>query len=192
MRSFFEFDFRKVVIDSENLILKELAFEDRTRLFEIFSDIEILKYTDKKPTSNIDEAILYLKAIQKKNAQKNHLYLGIYSKPEIKLIGIVSLYQIDIKHRFGSLGILLDKKCWRKGIMSEALQKFLRFCFEKLEFHRIEAQAFVNNIPAVKFFEKLQFKNEGRLRENFLIMGKYEDSYLFSILTSEFNNIYEK
>jgi RimJ/RimL family protein N-acetyltransferase len=90
MRSFFEFDFRKVVIDSENLILKELAFEDRTRLFEIFSDIEILKYTDKKPTSNIDEAILYLKAIQKKNAQKNHLYLGIYSKPEIKLIGIVN------------------------------------------------------------------------------------------------------
>jgi [ribosomal protein S5]-alanine N-acetyltransferase len=186
MINFFRIDLRKVKIESENLILKEIAFEDRNRLFEIFSDNDVLKYTDKKPVLNIDEAILYLQEIHKKSATKNHFYLGIYSKPELKLIGTLSIYHIDTKHSFGSLGILLEKKHWRKGIMTEALMKFLQFCFVNLEFHRIEAQTFVNNIPAVRFFEKLHFINEGCLRENFLIMGKYEDSYLFSLLNSEF------
>jgi len=186
MLNFFRMDFRKLDLESKNLILKEIPFEDRNRLFEIFSDNEVLKYTDKSPISSIDEAILYLRDIHKKSDTKSHFYLGIYKKPEIRLIGTISLYHIDTKHKFGSLGILLEKGCWRKGIMSEALYQFLQFCFESLEFHRIEAQTFVNNIPAVKFFEKLKFTNEGQLRENFLIMGKYEDSYLFSLLESEF------
>jgi len=182
-----EINLGNVIIESENLTLKEIPFDFRNRFFEIFSNEEVLQYTDKKPTLNIDEAIVYLQEIHKKSFTKNHIYFGIFNKPDNVLTGIVSLYHIDTKHKFGSLGILLDKKCWRKGIMSEALMVFLEFCFNKLEFHRVEAQTFVNNLPAVKFFEKLKFTNEGRLRENFLIKGKYEDSFLFSILKSEFN-----
>ncbi len=181
-----EFDLRNVIIKSDHLILKEIPFEYKSRFFELFSDDEVLQFTDKKPTQHIDEAVLYLHEIHQKSAQKSHIYLGIFNKIDKMLIGIVSLYHLDTKHRFGSLGILLDKKCWRKGIMSEALTEFLEFCFEILEFHRIEAQTYVNNLPAVRFFEKLKFTKEGRLRENFLIKGKFEDSYLFSMLRSEF------
>jgi len=183
-----EIDLRKVIIKSEHLILKEIPFEYKNRFFELFSDNEVLQFTDKKPTVHIDEAVLYLHEIHQRSANKSHIYLGIFDKSNHVLMGIVSLYHLDKKHKFGSLGILLDKKCWRKGIMSEALTEFLSFCFQNLEFHRIEAQTFVDNIPAVKFFEKLKFTNEGRLRENFLIQGKFEDSYLFSMLQSEFRN----
>ncbi|MFN8255362.1 MAG: GNAT family protein [Bacteroidales bacterium] len=176
----------KVVIESENLVLKEIPFQYKTSFFGLFSDLEMLKFTDKKPTLSIDEALLYLKECIDKNKEKKHIYFGIFTKPDHGLLGIVSLYHIDFKHKFGSLGILLDKKKWRQGIMTEALTAFLKFCFDEVNFHRIEAQTFVNNIAAVKFFEKMKFKNEGRLRENFLISGKFEDSYLFSLLKHEF------
>jgi ribosomal-protein-alanine N-acetyltransferase len=185
-------DFRKILIETESLILKEIPFDYKNRFYELFSDLEVLRFTDKQPTHTIDEAIVYLKECHNKSAQKEHIYLGIFDKSDQKLLGIVSLYHIDSKHQFGSLGILLDKKRWRKGIMSGALYAFLQFCFNTLQFHRIEAQTYVNNIPAVKFFEKLHFTNEGRLRQNFLIEGKYQDSHLFSILRSEFGSDKEK
>ena len=176
----------KVVIESETLVLKEVPMEYKSSFFGLFSDLEMLQYTDKQPTFSMDEAVLYLKDCMDKNRSKKHIYFGIFDKPDFKLLGIVSLYNIDSRHKFGSLGILLDKKKWRQGIMTEALSLFLKFCFNEVNFHRIEAQTFVNNIPAVRFFEKMNFRNEGRLRENFLIRRKFEDSYLFSLLKPEF------
>jgi ribosomal-protein-alanine N-acetyltransferase len=171
--------------------LKEIPFEYRDQFYKIFSDKEVLRFTDKAITENIDEAIVYLQNCRDRSDKKEHLFLGVFLKPNSNLIGIISIYHIDLKHRFASLGILLAKTHWRKGYMTEAMKRFLSFCFTDLNLHRIEAQTFVDNIPAVKFFEKLNFHNEGRLRENFKIEGKFEDSYMFSLLKWEYclNNI---
>jgi ribosomal-protein-alanine N-acetyltransferase len=181
-----ELNYRKIRLESERLVLKEVPMEQRNRFFEIFSDREVLRYTDREITHTIDEAILYLKNCQLRAEKKQHFFLGLFRKSDNKLLGILSLYHIDVKHSFASLGILLAKEYWRMGYMSEAMLRFLKFYFIELGFHRIEAQTFVDNLPAVKFFEKLKFSNEGILRENFMIEGKYENSYLFSMLDADY------
>jgi [ribosomal protein S5]-alanine N-acetyltransferase len=178
-------NYRKINLETERLQLKEIPFDYKDQFFSIFSDKEVMRFTDKNITENVDEAILYLQNCYIRSEQKEHLYLGIFLKESLVLIGIISIYHIDLKHRFASLGILLAKTHWRKGYMTEAMKRFLNFCFTELKLHRIEAQTFVDNTPAVKFFENLNFKNEGRLRENFKIEGKFEDSYLFSLLEWE-------
>ncbi len=185
-----ELDYRRVRLESERLVLKEVPMEQRNRFFEIFSDKEVLRYTDREITETIDEAILFLKDCQTRAAQKLHIFLGLFRKTDKKLLGTLSLYQIDLKHSFASLGILIAQKYWREGYMSEALLSFLDFYFVKLKFNRIEAQTFVDNLPAVKFFEKLKFTKEAMLRENFKIEGKYENSYLFSMLKKDFEKYY--
>jgi ribosomal-protein-alanine N-acetyltransferase len=183
-----QLNYRKIHLETERLILKEIPFEFKDQFFSIFSDKEVMRFTDKKVTESIDEAILYLQSCHLRSDNKEHLYLGIFLKSRSELIGIISIYHIDLKHRFASLGILLAKTHWRQGFMTEAMKNFLNFCFNNLNLHRLEAQTFVNNIPAVSFFEKLKFRNEGRLRENFKIDGNYEDSYLFSLLKWEFSS----
>lgn len=185
-------NFRKIKLESEKIILKEIPFEYRERFFEIFSDKEVLKYTDRPICTNIDEAILYLNQCNKRAGDKKHIFLGLFLKSNLDLTGIISIYHIDVKHSLASLGILVAREYWRKGIMSDALKTFLKFYFFRLNFNRIELQTFVENIPAIKLFEKLQFKKEGLLRKNFLIAGKYENSYLYSMLKSEFDNIHIK
>jgi len=181
-----DLNYRKINLETERLILKEIPFKYKNQFFSIFSDKEVMRFTDKPITENIDEAIVYLQNCHIRSDSKEHLYLGIFLKNSSNLIGIISIYHIDLKHRFASLGILLAKTYWRKGLMTEAINRFLTFCFTELNLHRLEAQTFVDNIPAVNFFTKLNFKNEGRLRENFKIEGKYEDSYLFSLLKWEY------
>jgi len=179
-------DYRKIKLESDRLVLKEVPMEYRNRFFEIFSDKEVLRYTDRSITDNLDEAILFLKDCQHRAEKKLHFFLGVFQKTNDKLLGILSLYHIDLKHAFASLGILLAKEYWRQGLMSEALLRFLEFYFVELNFHRIEAQTFVDNMPAVRFFEKLNFVNEGVLRGNFKIEGKYENSHLFSMLKIDY------
>jgi len=181
-----ELNYREINLETANLKLKEIPFEYKDQFYHLFSDKEVLRFTDKSITENIDEAIVYLRNCHLRSDKQEHLFLGIFIKDSFKLIGIISIYHIDLKHRFASLGILLAKDYWRRGFMTEAMKRFLAFCFEELKLHRIEAQTFVDNIPAVKFFEKMNFRNEGRLRENFKIEGKFEDSYLFSMLEGEF------
>jgi [ribosomal protein S5]-alanine N-acetyltransferase len=181
-------NYRKIGLETERLVLKEIPFEYKEQLFSIFSDKEVMKYTDKAITENIDEAIVYLQNCHIRSDEKEHLFLGIFLKESADLIGMVSIYHIDMKHRFASLGILLAKDYWRQGFMTEAMKCFLNFCFNELNLHRLEAQTFVNNAASIKLFEKLKFHNEGRLRENFKIEGNFEDSYLFSMLKWEFVN----
>jgi len=184
-------NYRKIKLESERLLLEEIPMECRNQFFEIFSDKEVLRYTDRNVTNTIDEAVVFLKDCQVRADKKQHFFLGIFLKQKHHLIGILSLYHIDLKHAFASLGILLAKEYWRKGLMSEALKRFMSFYFNELNFRRLEAQTFIDNLPAVKFFEHLKFTKEGKLRENFKIEGKFEDSFLFSMLKDEYNKYFE-
>lgn len=183
-------NYRKIKLESERLVLEEIPMDCRNKFFEIFSDKEVLRYTDRSITNTIDEAIVFLKDCQVRADEKEHFFLGIFLKTNHQLLGILSLYHIDLKHAFASLGILLAKEHWRKGFMREALKRFMDFYFNELNFRRLEAQTFVDNLPAVKFFENLKFTKEGKLRENFKIEGKFEDSYLFAMLQDEYNSFY--
>lgn len=185
-------DYRKIRLETERLVLREVPMEERSRFFEIFSDKKVLRYTDKAITHTMDEAIIFLKDCQDRAEKKLHFFLGIFQKTNDRLIGILSLYHIDLKHSFASLGILLAKEYWRQGFMSEALLRFLQYYFIELRFNRIEAQTFVQNIPAVRFFEKLKFSNEGMLRENFKIEGKFENSFLFSMVKADYQKYYHQ
>ncbi|MBN2758254.1 MAG: GNAT family N-acetyltransferase [Bacteroidales bacterium] len=174
--------FENIIIETPKFFLKTLKIENSSDLFKIYSDKEVQQYTDNELITNITEAE---KLILSAN-NKSKIFIGIFIKNTDKLIGTISIYNINFKHSFSSLGIVLDKKYWNQAIMYNSLIYLLDFYFNKLNFNRIEAQAFVKNYAAIRLFEKLDFKNEGRLRENFLIKGKFEDSYLFSILKNNF------
>ena len=70
--------------------------------------------------------------------------------------------------------------------MKEALSAILEFSLKKSNLNRIEAQVYVENHRSVKLLQKLGFAKEGRLRENFLISGKFEDAYIFSLIKNDY------
>jgi len=118
--------------------------------------------------------------------QKGQLiWCGITIKGTDQVCGTIRLYHFDKTHQFASIGCLLSKQLWNRGIMTEALAAFCRYSFAHLPINRIEAQIFKGNAASVKLFHKLNFTFEGELRENFMIKGKLENSALFSILKSD-------
>lgn len=167
-------------------ILKNIDYSNSDDIFEIYSNKEILKFTDSaihlsKEDSN--KLINWFLAGEKNNS---HLYKGIFLND--KLIGVVGIYHIDWKHKFASINCILNNKFWRKGIMTNALKFLVSESFNNYKLNRLEAQVYENHIASVNLFKKLGFKKEALLRRNFLIEGKFENSYLLTLLNEEYKN----
>jgi ribosomal-protein-alanine N-acetyltransferase len=103
-----------------------------------------------------------------------------------KIIGAIELMNI-VRGVFLSchLGYGLDKDEINKGYMTEALNAVIRFVFDKVKLHRIEANVMPRNKPSIRIVEKLGFKNEGLARKYLKINGKWEDHIHFVVLNKK-------
>lgn len=104
-----------------------------------------------------------------------------------ELIGEISFKTIKWFNRKAELSILLSKENQNSGYGSEAMLAAMKFGFNKMNLHRIEAEVIAFNKPSIKLVEKLGFVFEGALREAKYSDGKYYDIYRYGILKHEFN-----
>lgn len=96
------------------------------------------------------------------NDAENSLLLGVFLKSGFEHIGNIKLEPIVQGHE-ATLGILIGEEEWRgKGIGFEVISRVIKYSFGELKLHRIQLGVDFNNIAAVRLYEKLGFKPEGK------------------------------
>jgi [ribosomal protein S5]-alanine N-acetyltransferase len=80
------------------------------------------------------------------------------------------------------IGYYMDERQNGKGYMTEAVRLIVKYAFEELGLHRVEAGVMPRNIGSVRVLEKGGFAIEGTLRQNLKINGVWEDHYMLSII----------
>ncbi|MGB7594639.1 MAG: GNAT family protein [Erysipelotrichaceae bacterium] len=108
---------------------------------------------------------------------------GIYLNETGELIGGIALNEV-MRGALQScyIGYSLDEDHNGKGYMSEAVMVLLKFAFEELKLHRIEAGVMPVNIGSQRVLEKCGFVREGLARKNVNIQGKWQDHYSYGII----------
>jgi ribosomal-protein-alanine N-acetyltransferase len=101
------------------------------------------------------------------------------------IIGSIALNNI-VRGAFQSchLGYRLDHEEVSKGYMTEGVACIVRYAFEELKLHRIEANIMPRNAASLKVVEKLGFRPEGLARKYLRINGKWED-HIHMVLLNE-------
>lgn len=61
----------------------------------------------------------------------------------------------------------------------------IRFGFDNLNLHRIEAGCAVNNIGSIKVLEKAGMVREGKVRQVLPLKTSWSDNFLYSILETD-------
>jgi RimJ/RimL family protein N-acetyltransferase len=103
-----------------------------------------------------------------------------------RLIGKASLYGISWTDRKATLAIAIGDETDRgKGYGSEAIRLLLRYGFEELNLNRVSLWVFEYNRRAMRLYEKLGFKHEGRLRQDSFHQGRYWDNVQMAMLREE-------
>lgn len=103
------------------------------------------------------------------------------------LIGTVGFREVNVPSRSVTLFIIIGNKTyWGKGYGTDALIAFSRFLFTQWNFHRISLDTWDENNRAIRVYEKIGFRIEGRQREARFVLGNYHDAILMGLLREEF------
>lgn len=82
------------------------------------------------------------------------------------------------------LGYKMDAGYVRRGYMREALEQVIRFAYDELGLHRIEANVMPDNEASLSLVRSLGFQEEGLARRYLHIQGRWED-HLHMVLLRE-------
>jgi ribosomal-protein-alanine N-acetyltransferase len=84
-----------------------------------------------------------------------------------------------------SLGYWMGKRHAGQGLMTDAVTALVRFAFERLGFHRIEAACLATNVASRRVLTKAGFTAEGTARKYLKINGIWQDHLLFAIVAGD-------
>ena len=165
--------------------LRMLRDEDVPALFEIFGDVDAMKYWSWPAFTDIREAQRLLDDIRAYAAAGTLFQWGIARNDDDAVIGTATLYQIDKAHRRGEIGFALARTAWGQGLASEGVGRLIRYAFDDLQLNRLEADPDPQNTASIALLEKQGFKYEGLLRERYLLDGKPMDAAYYGLLRRE-------
>ena len=103
-----------------------------------------------------------------------------------KFVGVIDLHNVDKRSKKAEVGYWVGRKYWGKGYGTVALKQILEFAFKKLKLHKVTGIALESNKASIRVMEKVGFRKEGTLRDNYKIGNKWHNEVIYSILRSEF------
>lgn len=171
------------IIETKDLVLRELTHDDLPGYFEIFGNAEVLKYYGLKPKDNAQDLIKRLERNIALFHKKKGMRFAICNKNN-ELIGTIGFKYWDKRNLKTEISYELVPKHWNKGYMTQAINAIVKFGF-KHQLNRIEAWVMSDNIGSSKVLIKCGFKTEGVHRQSLKWDGKLHDIEWYSILKSD-------
>ena len=111
----------------------------------------------------------------------------IQSLEDRTFIGTAKLDNISMHTGSAWDGIMIGDKSYQgKGLAPSVYRLLLGYAFSELQLRRISSGCNSKNIAMIKTFERIGYKQEGRLREADFIDNEYSDHLYFGIFKDEF------
>jgi RimJ/RimL family protein N-acetyltransferase len=102
-----------------------------------------------------------------------------------ELVGVCSLEGISPRNRSAEVGIWLGRPYWDHGLGTDAVRTLCRFGFGEMNLQRIVLQVYDTNPRARHAYEKVGFKEEGRLRRGQFVGGGHVDVIVMGLLAED-------
>ncbi|HEY3210787.1 MAG TPA: GNAT family protein [Actinomycetota bacterium] len=102
-----------------------------------------------------------------------------------EFVGCVGLHGIDPRNRQAELGIWIARPHWDKGYGTDSVRTICRFGFREMNLQRVVLRVYETNPRGVRSYEKVGFKEEGRLRRGQFVDGRYVDVIVMGLLAED-------
>jgi len=105
-----------------------------------------------------------------------------------KVLGDCAFHTWKKAHHFAELGYGINENYRRQGLMFEAVQRIIKYGFEEMGLHRIEAFTATYNEASKGLVLKAGFTYEGHMKQRYLTRDtkRFEDSLVYGLLKSDY------
>jgi ribosomal-protein-alanine N-acetyltransferase len=169
-------------LETERLYLRRVAKADVNEIFALRSDSETMKYIPRPLVKTNEDALEHIAMIDEKIENNEGINWAITLKDSPKLIGIIGHYRIKPEHFRAEIGYMLLPEYYGRGIISEAIKETVKYGFEIMKLHSIEAIIDPENFASERVLQKSGFVKEAHLKENEYYEGRFLDTVIYSIL----------
>lgn len=169
-------------LETERLYLRRITKEDVNEIFALRSNKETMKYIPRPLAKTKEDALGPIAIIEEKIENNEAINWAITLKNSPRLIGIIGHYRIKPEHFRAEIGYMLLPEHHGKGIITEAIQETVKYGFEIMKLHTIEAIIDPENHASERALQKSGFVKEAHLKENEFYEGRFWDTVIYSIL----------
>lgn len=99
-----------------------------------------------------------------------------------RILGCCGVNQVNAGFRLANLGYWVRSSATRRGVATEAARRAAGWAFRNTALHRLELLVAVENLASQAVAVKVGATLEGRLRCRFLVHGRFQDAFVYSII----------
>jgi RimJ/RimL family protein N-acetyltransferase len=171
---------------TDRLLLRDFVPDDWRAAHIYESDPQTVRYQSFGPFSEEQSRDYIARNLESIRARPRRLYdLAVVLREDDSLVGRCGLSQSVSEPDEAALWYILNRGYWRRGLMSEAARRLLRFGFEELGLRRVWADTDPRNAASIRLLEKLGMRREAHFRENVFVKGEWCDTLIYAILRRE-------
>jgi len=182
-------DFNKT-LETNQILMRPMRLEDYDRFVEISVDKDLWIYF----TSDLsDKKVLqsWIETGEQDIKNKKRLAFSIFDKQSNLLVGSTSIGNISERDKRVEIGwTWLGREIQGKGINDKVKYLLLKYCFEELDYERVEFKTDILNEPARKALKRIGAIEEGVLRSHTIMThNRRRNTIYYSILSHEWKEL---
>jgi len=168
------------------IVLRELRVSDALSLCALLSAEEVARFIS-PPPQTIDGFVQFIAWTLRQRAAGTYACFAVTIDATDTAIGIFQLRRLGSGFRTAEWGFAIGSAYWGTGVFQEGAELVVRFAFETVGVHRLEARAAVPNGRGNGALRKIGAVQEGLLRKSFLKNSEYLDQALWTILSQDWS-----
>ncbi len=173
---------------NDELSLKLLELKDAEKIFELTNKSraylrEWLPWLD--TTTKLEDTVEFIKSSIKGAAENKGFNTVIIYRGEIA--GVAGYNTINWANKTAYIGYWLGEEFQGNGIMTKVARALTDYAFHELKLNKVEIRAALLNKKSRSIPERLNFVNEGCIRQAEWLYDHYVDHIVYGILAEEWN-----
>ena len=169
-------------LETERLVLRKVKATDLQAMHAYGSDSRVSKFVTWERHESEADTEAFLNFVLNRYEEGQLAPWAIEYKSNGQMIGTIDFVSWKPASRVAEIGYVLHRDYWKKGIMTEAVKRVIRFGFERMNLERIEAVCLPENAGSYRVMEKAGLQYEGTLRRARVIKGKNQDVKMYAII----------
>ena len=172
------------ILLSERLQLRQVVSSDAPTVLKGYSDVRVNQHMSVS-YHTLEEVNVQLKWYYELFNEKTGIWWGICLKDSGEMIGNGGFHLWNKIHRNAEMGYWILPEFQKKGYASEAIREMMRYGFDHMNLHRIEAIVETENGPSSKLLKDAGFVLDGIRRDCEFVRNNFISLEIWSRLSSD-------